>query len=59
MQLEPDSLSVLRARLESLTDSPYLAFVQGRENSRFAELEWALDFYLGERFASTASRGEQ
>jgi hypothetical protein len=59
MQLEPDSLDALRARFESHSDSPYLAFVQGRESGRFAELEWALDFYLGERFANTMSRGEQ
>lgn len=52
MVLEPDSLEALRARFESHTDSPYLAFVNGTEGPRFAELEWTLDFYLGERFAA-------
>jgi hypothetical protein len=59
MALQPDSLEALRRRLESHTGSPYLAFVHGREDSRFADLEWALDFYLGERFATATSRGEQ
>src|SRR5690606_6088588 len=38
MVLEPDSLEALRARLESHTDSPYLAYVTGTEGPRFAEL---------------------
>ena len=59
MQLQPDSLEVLRTRLESYTGSPYLAFVRGQEDSRFADLEWALDFYLADRFASSTRRGEQ
>jgi hypothetical protein len=53
MVLQPDSLAALRQRFEARDGSPYLAFVQGREDPRFAELEWALDFYFGERFATT------
>lgn len=59
MLLQPDSLEVLRSRFETHTGSPYLAFVRGQEDSRFAELEYALDFYLSDRFANTTRRGEQ
>lgn len=61
MPLEPDSVEALRARLERVTDSPYLALMQGRGDPRYGELEWALDFYLGERFATqgAATMGEQ
>jgi hypothetical protein len=58
MVLEPDSLEALRRRLVMHTDSPYLAFVNGRDDPRFAELEWNLDFYLGERFANPPLRTE-
>ncbi len=61
MPLEPDSVDALRERLLAATGSPYLALMQGRDDPRYAELEWALDFYLGERFATArdAARGEQ
>lgn len=59
MLLQPDSLNALRIRFEAHSTSPYLAFIGGREDSRFAELEWALDFYLGERFANMVTRGVQ
>lgn len=61
MPLEPDSVEALRSRLERATDSPYLALMQGRGDPRYGELEWALDFYLGERFATqgAATMGEQ
>jgi hypothetical protein len=61
MPLEPDSVDALAARLRQATGSPYLALMQGRDDPRYAELEWALDFYLGERFAAVrdAARGEQ
>jgi hypothetical protein len=59
MVLEPDSLEALRRRLVTHTGSPYLAFVEGRDDPRFAELEWNLDFYFGERFANTVRRVDQ
>lgn len=61
MPLEPDSVDALRSRLERSTDSPYLALMQGRNDPRYGEMEWALDFYLGERYAaqSAAAMGEQ
>lgn len=57
--LEPDSIEALRSRLEAHAGSPYLAYVRGREDARFAELEDALGFYLADRFGATLTRGEQ
>jgi hypothetical protein len=55
MPLEPDSLAALRARLETHTESPYLAYLAGREDARFSELEYTLDFFLAERFAASST----
>jgi hypothetical protein len=61
MPLEPDSLDALQARLQASPASPYLALMQGRNDPQYRELEYALDFYLGERFATSrgAVQGEQ
>jgi hypothetical protein len=61
MPLEPDSLEALHARLQAAPASPYLALMQGRDDPQYRELEFALDFYLGERFAAArgAVQGEQ
>lgn len=57
MRLEPDSTQALQSRLESHQDSPYLAFVQGRDDPRFAELEYALDFFIGDRAVAATPTG--
>ncbi len=50
--LEPDSAEAIRARLAAITDSPYLAFLQGQEGQRFTALEDSLRFYLDDRMAA-------
>lgn len=49
--LEPDSAGVIRSRLAQHGDSPYLAFIEGRESARFAALEDSLGFYIDGRIA--------
>lgn len=54
--LEPDSADALRERLAMQhADSPYLAWIRGIEDPRFAELEYTLDFYLGDRLAGNTA----
>jgi hypothetical protein len=59
MPLQPDSLEALRVRLSTHSDSPYLAYLAGREDDRFAELEYTLDFFLAERFAIATTRTDR
>lgn len=59
ISLEPESADALRERLAQYPDSPYLAWIAGREDPRFAELEYALDFYLGDRFAVSGTDVDQ
>ncbi|MBA2291551.1 MAG: hypothetical protein H0W15_03745, partial [Gemmatimonadales bacterium] len=49
--LEPDSADVLRERVVSLVESPYLAYIEGREDDRFGELELALMIFAQNRRA--------
>ncbi len=54
--IEPDSAAAIRQRLTlDHTYSPYLVWMRGGDDPRFAELEYALDFYLGDRFAAGSS----
>jgi tetratricopeptide (TPR) repeat protein len=54
--LEPDSADAFRERLAlDHADSPYLAWIRGVEDPRFAELEYTLDFYLGDRLAGNSA----
>jgi hypothetical protein len=47
--LDPDSAEALRVRLRARTDSPYLAYLAGREGPAFAALEDSLARYLAGR----------
>jgi len=53
--LEPDSAEAIRLRLAAINDSPYLAFLQGRQGARFTALEDSLRFYLDDRFAEVVA----
>ena len=55
LRLDPDSAAVLRQRIASHPDSPYLAYLQGRTDPRFAELEYTLDFFMSDRAAEAAT----
>lgn len=57
--LVPDSAAAIRTRLAAHQDSPYLAFLSGREGERFAALEDALGFYIDSRFAELMAGGGQ
>ncbi len=45
MAAEPDSVDALRVRLLMHADSPYIAFLEGRQTERFTELETALHLF--------------
>lgn len=47
--LEPDSADALRARAATFTDSPYLAFLQGRDDGAYARLEDSLAAFVRTR----------
>jgi len=47
--LQPDSAAAIRARVQSIPDSPYLRYLAGREGRAFAVLEDSLDRYLASR----------
>lgn len=53
--LEPDSADVLRERVLSLVESPYLAYIEGREDERFGELELALMIFAQNRRARSVT----
>lgn len=59
LPLEPDSAEAIRGRLARHGDSPYLAFVEGRESARFAALEDSLGFYMDGRLAEIATGAGQ
>ncbi len=59
LPLAPDSADAIRARLAAHADSPYLAFVAGRHDPRFATLEDALGFYIDGRLAEQLVGGGQ
>ena len=52
--LDLGAVDALRERLLRLTDSPYLAYVQDRDDPRFAQIEENLSFYFLERFDAGA-----
>ncbi len=47
--LEPDSAEALRERVVVLVESPYVAYLEGREDERFGELELALMIFAQNR----------
>ncbi|MEO5824853.1 MAG: hypothetical protein ABIR59_03120 [Gemmatimonadales bacterium] len=47
--LEPDSAEALRERVVTLVESPYVAYLEGREDMRFGELELALMIFAQNR----------
>lgn len=53
--LEPDSAEVLRARVVTLVESPYVAYLDGREDERFGELELALMIFAQNRRARSVT----
>jgi tetratricopeptide (TPR) repeat protein len=57
--MEPDSVDALRARLLGVGASPYLAYLRGRDDPRFAVLEDSLGFYIDGRLAELAGGGAQ
>lgn len=55
LTLDVDSAPAIRSRLEARSESPYVAFVRGRTDPRFAVLEDSLGFYIASRQADIAS----
>lgn len=55
MVLQPDSVDALRDRVLAHIESPYVAFLLGREGPRFAELEQALALFAQARAARVPS----
>lgn len=59
LPLVPDSAAAIRERLAGFPDSPYLAYLAGRADDRFATLEDALGFYIDGRLAERMAGGDQ
>ncbi len=53
--LEPDSAEVLRERVLTLIESPYVAYLEGREDERFGDLELALLIFAQNRRARSVA----
>lgn len=55
MVVQPDSIDALRDRVLGYVESPYVAYLLGREGPRFAELEQALALFARAREARVPS----